>query len=276
LPTPRTEVAAASYRGGVAVVGGLLADGAATARVELYSPASDSWQGLPDLPVSLHHAMAAAAGGRLYVVGGYGPAGSRLRSVFVYDGSRWRGGRLLPAARAAGGAAIVGGKLYVVGGVGPGGLARKGYALDLRSHRWSAIAGPSPRQHLAVAVAGGRIYAVAGRRSGYASNVATFESYTPSTGRWTRLPPVPRPRGGTGAAAVANVIVSVGGEEPVGTIGTVFGYDLARQRWRRLSDLPTPRHGLAVAALGGRVYAIGGGPEPGLSVSAANESLAIR
>ena len=41
-------------------------------------------------------------------------------------------------------------------------------------------------------------------------------------------------------------------------------------------DLPTPRHGVGVAALGGTVYVIGGGPQPGLFVSDANESLRIR
>ena len=43
----------------------------------------------------------------------------------------------------------------------------------------------------------------------------------------------------------------------------------------QLDDLRTPRHGLGVAALAGRVYVIGGGPEPGLTVSSANESLAV-
>ena len=71
------------------------------------------------------------------------------------------------------------------------------------------------------------------------------------------------------------MIVSVGGEEPQGTIRSVFGYDFARGRWRRLPDLPTPRHGLGVAAIGSRVYAIGGGTAPGLTVSGANESLAV-
>lgn len=69
------------------------------------------------------------------------------------------------------------------------------------------------------------------------------------------------------------MIVSVAGEEPLGTIGSVFGYSLATKRWRRLADLPTPRHGVGVAAIAGRVYVIGGGTEPGLTVSGANESL---
>jgi hypothetical protein len=69
--------------------------------------------------------------------------------------------------------------------------------------------------------------------------------------------------------------VSVGGEEPGGTIAEVLAYRIAEKRWVRLADLPTPRHGVGVAALGGRVYVIGGGPEPGLTVSSANESLDV-
>ena len=182
----------------------------------------------------------------------------------------------MPGVRAAGGAAIVSGKLYVVGGVGPKGLAPKGFALDLRSGHWRQIAGPSPREHLAVAGAGGRVYALAGRLAGIDTNLRTLEAYSPATRKWTKLAAVPDARGGTGAAVTAGLLVSVGGEEPEGTIGSVYGYDLAGRKWRRLPDLPTPRHGLGVVALGGRIYAIGGGTKPGLTASTTNESLAVR
>ena len=86
---------------------------------------------------------------------------------------------------------------------------------------------------------------------------------------------MPDARGGTGAAALLGVVVSVGGEEPDGTIAEVLAYRVAARRWIRLDDLPTPRHGIGVAAVGGRVFVIGGGPEPGLTVSAANEALRI-
>jgi hypothetical protein len=67
----------------------------------------------------------------------------------------------------------------------------------------------------------------------------------------------------------------VGGEEPGGTIASVYRFTVATRRWQRLPDLPTPRHGLGVAALAGRVYVVAGGPMPGLSVSGANESIAV-
>jgi N-acetylneuraminic acid mutarotase len=165
--------------------------------------------------------------------------------------------------------------LYVVGGVGPDGLARRAFALDLKTGRWASIPGPTPREHLAVTTAAGRVYAVAGRLAGIDTNLRAFEWYSPVTRRWAKLAPVPGARGGTGAAFAKGLIVSVGGEAPQGTIGSVFGYNVATKRWRRLADLPTPRHGVGVATIAGRVYVIGGGTEPGLNVSGANEALTL-
>ena len=105
--------------------------------------------------------------------------------------------------------------------------------LDLRRLRWSSVAGPTPREHLAVTASGGRVYVLAGRLGGIDTNLAVLEVYAPGRG-WHRLPPVPSPRGGTGAAVLGGRIVSAGGEEPAGTIGSVYAYDIARARWSRL------------------------------------------
>ena len=128
---------------------------------------------------------------------------------------------------------------------------------------------------LGVAALDGVVYAVAGRTAGLDTNLIHFESYRPGEKSWRRLPPVPDSRGGTGAAGLLGQIVSVGGEEPGGTIREVLAYNVGDRRWRRLDDLRTPRHGVGIAALGGSVYVIGGGPEPGLTVSTANEALRI-
>lgn len=279
LPVPRTEVAAAAFASEIAVVGGFNADGTHSARADAYSPSLDRWRQLPDLPVSAHHAAAVGHQGRVYVLGGYGPDGRPQRAAYVFQGGSWRALPRLPFPRAAAGAAIARGKIVVAGGVvrvDGARLARNALAFDLRTRRWSVVPGPTPREHLGVTALGGVVYAVAGRTSGLDTNLRLFESYTPGAARWRKLPAVPDPRGGTGATALRGLVVSVGGEEPGGTIGDVYAYRVATRTWRRLDDLPTPRHGLGVAAFAGRAYVIGGGPEPGLTVSGANESLAIQ
>jgi N-acetylneuraminic acid mutarotase len=277
LAVPRTEVAAAVAGNEIVVVGGFTADGGASARADAYSVARDSWRRLPDLPIGVHHAMAVGAGGRAYVLGGYESRGVPLRTAFVLERGRWRALPGMPFARAAAGAGLARGKIVVAGGVTSGAtrLARNALAFDLRTRRWAVVPGPSPREHLGVTSFGGVVYAVAGRTSGLDTNLLMFESYRPGDRAWRRLQPVPDSRGGTGAAALAGHVVSVGGEEPGGTIAEVLAYRVADRRWVRLADLPTPRHGVGVAALGGRVYVIGGGPEPGLTVSSANESLDV-
>lgn len=271
LPVPRTEVAAATLGRDIAVVGGYVASGGSSNEVDFYSPSSDAWRRGPDLPAGVNHAAAAVARGRLYVVGGYGAE----RSAFVLDDGAWRT-LSLPASRAAAGAAALRGVVYAVGGVGQNGNARTMLAYDTRTGRWQTMPGPSPRQHLAVTAARGRIYAIAGRVTGLNTNFRLVESWAPGERRWRRETPVPVARGGTGAAAIGNEIVSVGGEAPGGTVRSVYAYDVARRSWRRLADLQTPRHGVGVAAVGGAVYVIGGGSQPGLFVSDANESLRIR
>jgi N-acetylneuraminic acid mutarotase len=53
----------------------------------------------------------------------------------------------------------------------------------------------------------------------------------------------------------------------------VYTYDPAANRWRRLPDQPTARHSVAVVGVGTTIYVVGGGRTPGLTVTAANESL---
>lgn len=282
MPEARSEVAAALAGSEIFVAGGFTADGQNSARVDAYSPGTNRWRRVPDLPIAVDHAMAAGYRGRLYVVGGYGPERARLTTAFVLENGSWTRLTPMPEQRAAGGAAVVNGKLYVVGGVASAtelsgnDLARQALVLDLRTQRWSRIPGPTRREHLGVTTLGGRIYAIGGRTGGFNSNLDTFEALTPGRRGWRRLARVPGRRGGTAAAGIGRLVVSAGGEAPGGTIRSVFAYDTRTRRWRRLPNLPTPRHGLGVVAAGGRVYVVAGGKQPGLAgVSGANEFLRL-
>jgi Kelch motif len=277
VPVPRTEVAAAVFGREIAVVGGFLANGQNTTRADAYSPARNRWRRLPNLPVRVDHAMAAGAGAELYVVGGYGPGSVARATAFVLRRGRWSALPSLPAPRAAAGMAVAAGKLYVVGGVeAPGRLAQDAFAFDLDDRRWSLIAGPRAREHLGAAALGGVVYAVAGRTTGLDTNLDIVEAYDAAANRWRAIPRVPGRRGGTAAAAVSGRLVSAGGEEPGGTIRTVFAYNPGTRRWTSLPSLPRPRHGLGLVGYRGRAYALAGGPQPGLTVSGSNQVLRLR
>ena len=170
----------------------------------------------------------------------------------------------MPDGRAAAAAAIANGRLYVLGGRnGRRALARDAFVLTLGTRRLEA----DPRTRARASISRRQAREVACTRSAVAPRGSTpiptrFEVYDPGTMTWRRLAPLPGARGGTGAAAIGDRIVSVGGEQPAGTIRTVYSYDISKQRWSRLPDLPTPRHGLGVVAANGRIWTLAGGPVP--------------
>src|SRR2546422_11737973 len=47
------------------------------------------------LPAPVEETAAAAAGGKLYVMGGFNAAGASLNVVYVFDGTSWMSGRVL-------------------------------------------------------------------------------------------------------------------------------------------------------------------------------------
>ena len=124
LPLPRSEVAGALVSGRIVVVGGFVADGQNSKRVDAFDVRARVWRRLPDLPATVDHAMAASVRGRLYVVGGYGSNRRPRAAAHVLSGGSWTSLPDPPEPRAAAGATIVKGRLYVAGGIGPNGLAR--------------------------------------------------------------------------------------------------------------------------------------------------------
>jgi hypothetical protein len=277
MPTPRSEVAAATDGNRIVVAGGFAEDGSTVATVELFDVQAGTWTAGPDLPIPVNHAMASSFDGTVVVLGGYlGPGldGPTDRAFALRDDG-WEELPPMPEPRGAGGAAEVDGDLVVAGGVGPGGLAEEAFRFDAGSGEWSVIDGPpTGREHLGVAGFDSRVYVVGGRTGGIGSNLDAAEVYDAAGDRWLTLPSMPTARGGSAAAATTNgFVVSVGGEEESGTFAEAEAFDIDAERWLSLPPMPTARHGLGVVAVGTVVYAIAGGETPGLSVTGTVEAV---
>ena len=276
MPTPRAEVASALVDGRIYVVGGFTEDGKSSNVVEVYDPKSDTWTDIEPMPERLDHPMAAGAGGKLFVIGGWRVFGEQASdAVHEYDPAtgRWRSRANLPLPRAAGGAASDGATLYVIGGIGP--EPETGFAYDVATDTWQRLAPmTAPREHLAVVVANRKVYAIGGRWSDR-GNVATVEEYDPPTDTWRARSPMPTARGGLAAAVVrlpfsGERIHVVGGEsfgEGSRTFDNNEAYDPVDDTWSTKAPMPLGRHGLAAQAIDDEVYVIAGGQTPGLSVS---------
>jgi hypothetical protein len=286
LPAPpRTEVVAATFFHGVAVLGGLTGDGKASAQVDHYSFPEDTWRPLPALPVALHHAGAGELGDRLYVVGGYsGTLAAWTPTAGVWslgvEEKTWRKEPPLSIPRGALAVASLPNALVAVGGVAGPDLVRT-EILELGATAWKR--GPdltTAREHLAATFFDGRVYAIAGRAGSLESNRDSVESWAPGEAAWRAEPKLNHSRGGIGAATVrqgpietgysGGVPCVAGGEAPGDrTIAEVEC--LSRGAWKVVAKLEVPRHGLAVGAPGDQLHVIGGGPKPGLHVSDVHE-----
>jgi N-acetylneuraminic acid mutarotase len=294
MPTPRTEVTAAVLGDNTYVIGGFDEFGQVTDIVEVYNIANNTWSNVvvPPLPDPLHHTAAAAHNGKIYVAGGYTAPWSPSNKLFIYDPvqNSWQEGMPMPTARGALNVNFVNGILYAIGGSSDRPLGSN-EAYDPSSDTWiSKALMPTARHHAGSAVVDGKIFVIGGRISGSLENISVNEAYDPEQNIWiTNLEPMPSQRSGIAAAAApaadsanASSINSIniyvfGGEEPSKTFNNNERYDVTTNSWTSEPPMPTARHGLAAVYVEeDKIYVIGGGPQPGLSVSGANEIFHVR
>src|SRR5215212_4692459 len=85
-PTARTEVGAARIGERVYVVGGYTApSGDVTGAMQRYNISSNRWARSLTLPIAVNHAAVTAAGGILYVHGGFLASGGPTDRLYRYD-----------------------------------------------------------------------------------------------------------------------------------------------------------------------------------------------
>jgi N-acetylneuraminic acid mutarotase len=202
-----------------------------------YDPATDNWKALAPMPTKRAAAVAAAVGGKLYVIGGATMlAGSKETAIHPARAHR------------------------SVGTV---------EEYDPATNTWRERSMmPTPRNHLAIGAVNNRIYVLGGRSgsafiSGGGNRLDLVEEYDVAADSWNSV----RARMPTGRSAVAygvhgGRIYVAGGEHQEYNLSTAFrafeGFDAAKKEWFVMPPMPLQRHGLAGAVLGNRFHAISG------------------
>jgi len=230
------------------------------------------WTILPGLPTPRFLGpQVAAAGGRIYVIGGMlrdGKTYMETGKVEVFDpeNGTWSERAAMPTARCNFAVAVADERIFAIGG----NLASTGKVLgdveeyDPLANRWTRRASmPTPRWHLAVAAIGGQIYAIGGRGGKLA-----FERYDVRSDTWTRLPDLSRPKENPFCAVVNGRLFVLGGTGPDGKedYGVFEEYEPDSGRWLVRAPSPTARTDVAIASAGSRVIVIGGWIPGGLTV----------
>jgi len=250
-----------------------------------YSPHSDEWQKVADIPCDpqdpgfcpdsvgddpagggvADHAVVSLQS-FLYVVGGTNGTVS-LKSTERYDPKTdtWKYMASMEIGRCYVAAAILNGKIYAVGGsatpAGPGGPGGGPGALtsvetyDPTTDKWEVLPSKTnvARSSHAVAVAGGMLYAVGGEDGG--ANPVSYDSverYDPTADTWTMMSSMNVPRCQVGAGVISGILFAVGGyndRTQVGWTSSVEKYDAKSDSWRMVAPFPLERQYIGVAVL---------------------------
>ena len=190
------------------------------------------------LPTPVEETGAAAAGGKLYVIGGFNSAGASLDSVYVFDGSTWAAGPRLPLPVDHPSAATMEDRVYLAGGHTNGRDSARLFRLD--SDHWTELAAMHfARGGHALVAAAGRLYAIGGNSS--RGNIGPIEAFDPGSNAWTVLPALPVARNHVSGFVAGGAACIAGGRSP--TTARVDCFDPATGTWSRLSDLLKPTSG---------------------------------
>jgi Kelch motif protein/galactose oxidase-like protein len=261
----RGETASTLISGRLIVAGGLRGLGTTSRAVSVYGIAADRWARAEPLPVPLHHAAAAAAGGSVYVSGGAKSATKWTPSDALYGlrpGSGWSLVSTMPEGRQGHAMVAIKDTLYVIGGVGD---TDRTLVYDIRKDRWTTAASlPEGRDHLRAVVWQKKIVALGGRNGKPTGRV---DVYDPKRDEWTPGPPLPEPMSAMAVGVLNGDIHVVGSEDPSLIGGGVSNLHLVLRadgdRWERDAEPALAVHGAAFGADGDRLFIAGGASRNG-------------
>lgn len=223
------------------------------------------WTKKHKLPTVRSEVYAAAANGKLYVIGGQNAERNDLYVNDEYDPATdtWRERAGMPHGMNHSAMTSLDGKIYMAGGFAfpiHTGAHDLFLSYDPASDQWKNLAPlSSPRASVALIAAGGKIHAIGGRGLDKVT-VGTHEVYDPANNKWTSAAPLPVARDHAGIVAVDGKIHVVGGRtrEPADNTPLHDIYDPATDTWTGAPPLPEPRSAGAIVYYRGLIIYAGG------------------
>lgn len=269
IPSPQTGLGAVAYQGRIYALAGYTATSSTepgsrrevTGRSMVMNPETGQWSALPDKPTAVGDVQAAVLEGRIFVPGGEVADGTITSTVEAFDPDTesWTHTPDLPAPRSRYALASLEGKLLLFGGWDGKWFQSSVLVYDAGAGQWSELTAlPAPRADMAVAVIEDTVYLIggtAGQQPLSTTNAYHVYAEGNGDGPWETVEPLPEPRAGAAAAAIARSIYLIGGGENLPPVR----YDLARRAWDTI-DSPDagPWYGMGVTTVGNKLYVIGG------------------
>jgi N-acetylneuraminic acid mutarotase len=251
------------------------------------------WTKAAPIPIKMEELYGLALDGKMYVVGGLGPAGVPPGFMYVYDPATdtWTKKKDMPRPVHHQAQAIYKGKIYTFGGctqqlVGDAAVDNS-WVYDPAADTWTALK-PMPGRRCSAkgAEVNGKIYVIGGfgpmenGKPGTRVN-GVNQAYDPETNTWEERSPMPTARNHAFSGVVNGKIYIIGGRLGSGSAGSasptdvVEEYDPAKDLWSDVkAPMPTLRSGGGDATYNGRIY-VAGGEYGGRQFSAAYRALEV-
>ncbi len=190
-----------------------------------------------------------------------GNEGAGIPARSTEGNPQWKEIEGLSVARDDFASAVVGHQVWVLGGMtgDRGNRLDSVEVLDIRSETWrtSSIRLPEPLAAFEAVALGSRIFAFGGldgrsRASDFAGVLDT------RTGRWSRLPPLPKARYAHTVTVHRGKFYVIGGIRGSRPVDQVDIYDPATQRWSTGRPMPRARGSHDAVDVAGAIYVLGG------------------
>lgn len=258
----------------------VLAIGAAPSDTFELDPHAGVWLHGPNLPSARQDAATAVLGGRIYIIGGFGPNSSPTDTTYVLDfaagtnlnpsmeepppptlpvGS-WSTARPIPEPVDHAAAASLDGYVYVAGGDIEKLVTNKFWRYDPADDTWAAMPPlPIPRYGPTMQALDGKLYLIGGATS-HGNDEISIEVFDPDTASWSLIPyGLGVERLALASAVFEDQIAVVGGrDDEERNLTSCDLYNPQTNHWTACSNMHEARSGLGLAAIGDRLMAIGG------------------
>ena len=255
MPTGRRIHCGVTLDGKIYVMGGVLTiytDGAdgSLSTADVFDPQSNQWQPLAEMASARSALAAAAAGGKIYAIGGTKSYDDAMATVEAFDPQlgAWAEVASMSVGRNRHAAAVIDGKIYVIGGCDDVQGLDSVEVYDPQVDSWQQVASmPVARNSHAATSMGGKIYVTGGYGNGDFTN--TLIVFDPQANTWTELASMGTFRVDHTSEAIGGKLYVFGGYVGAGRIASVEAYDPISNTWAYVSDLNSARDDFVAVAL---------------------------
>lgn len=249
--------------------------------VNVFDPASNTWETKAKSPMEIHHFQAVVYGDAIYLVGameGKYPKETPMENIWIYypESDKWEKGAVIPKDRRRGGAGAVlyNDKIYMVAGIEYGhtsGTNNYFDSYDLKTGKWEILTkAPHIRDHFPAIVVNDKLYCVGGRNTSvhypdrfgafFDATIPQVDVYDFKKAQWYTLEEeLPFPSAAGGLVEMDNKLIYMGGE---GNYKHAYYQtqclDLETEKWTQLAPLVIGRHGSGAILYDDKIYLAAG------------------